>query len=220
MSPTAAPRASRWEILGAWLHLWTPPRGVRIPPPPSARRIAAWAALALLVVGVTLAVAVPRIDSAKDTRAERAAAAERARAEAGRAETIRAQRASFGVAPADDLDAQQREARGAILADAHARHAAGELPQRAREVTCAPSAGGARGDLIRLSCVAATARVDDVVAGSERALGYPFALVLQPSTGRYAWCRSLPVPAEGALAGNDRRIAQPAACRGDVTPAR
>lgn len=36
-------KASRWEILGAWLRIWTPPKDVEIPPVP--RRAAAVVAL-------------------------------------------------------------------------------------------------------------------------------------------------------------------------------
>lgn len=215
---TAPPRASRWEILGAWLHVWTPPRGVEIPDPPSARRLAAWAGAAAVLIGAVLAITVPRIDSAKDARAARADAVAAARDAARRADTIRFQRASFSTSEPDDAAAQLRDSRVAILADAQARHAAGELPQRARWVDCVRAAGSARADLLRMSCVATTRRVDDQAARRERSLGYPFALVLQPSTGRFAWCRTIPVPAENALGRHGVRIPQPAACRGNATP--
>jgi len=48
-------KASRWEILGAWLRIWTPPRDVEIPPVP--RRSAALVAalcVAAIVAGVTV----------------------------------------------------------------------------------------------------------------------------------------------------------------------
>src|SRR5687767_1741166 len=74
----AAMRASRWEILGAWLRIWTPPRDVEVPPVP--RR-----AVALLGLGVAAAVVVivvvlvPAFDRSKervaasDARAQAAA---------------------------------------------------------------------------------------------------------------------------------------------------
>lgn len=219
MSPTTLPRASRWETLGAWLHVWTPPRDVEIPAPPSPRRLAVWAGTAFVVVGVLLALTVPRIDSAKDDRAARAGAAEAAQDAARRAEAIRVQRASFATSTPGDLDTQLRDARAAILADAGTRHAAGEFPQPTREVTCSPAAGRARSDLLRFSCVAATARLADVAAGPQRTVGYPFSLVVQPETGRFAWCRTLPVPAEGATGHSGVRVPQPAACSGAATPA-
>lgn len=218
-SAPGPPRASRWEILGAWLGVWTPPRDVPIPPRPSPRRLAAAAALTLLVVGAALAVAVPRIDEAKDDRAARASAAEAARDAARRADAVRIQRALFGASAAGTPGAQLTDARAAILADARARHAAGELGERPRAVTCARAAGGARADLLRFSCVAVTSPIAGLAGGARRNLGYPFSLVLQPEPGRFAWCRTLPVPAEGATGHSGVRVPQPAACRGGVTPA-
>ena len=52
------------EVLGAWLHLWTPPRGAAVPPVPW-RRIGIGAAIAALLLGALAAWLVPRIDRAK-----------------------------------------------------------------------------------------------------------------------------------------------------------
>src|SRR4051812_50009910 len=57
MPPTSegpTQRASRWETLGAWLHVWTPRRNTYVPPPPSRRRVVRWA----LAAGIPLAVAL------------------------------------------------------------------------------------------------------------------------------------------------------------------
>lgn len=217
-SASSPPRASRWEILGAWLGVWTPPRGVQVPPRPSARRLAAAGGAAAVVAGAALAVAVPRIDDAKDDRAARTAAAQAAAAAATRADAVRIQRASFATSAAQALPAQLDDARRAILADARDRHAGGELGSAPDAVTCSRAAGRARGDLVRFSCVAVTSPVAGVPSGERRNLGYPFSLVLQPDSGRFAWCRTLPVPAEGATGGGVR-VPQPAVCRGGVTPA-
>ena len=37
MDSERLPRAGRLEILGAWLHVWTPPRDTYVPPPPPLR---------------------------------------------------------------------------------------------------------------------------------------------------------------------------------------
>src|SRR3954463_5681839 len=66
-------RASIFEIVGAWLHLWTPPRDVDIPPVPW-RKLALWTGVAIVVVAAALAVLVPRIDSGQESRAAKAAA--------------------------------------------------------------------------------------------------------------------------------------------------
>jgi hypothetical protein len=56
------PRATRIEILGAWLHVWTPPRDRYVPPPP-VRRILIWSAIGLAVAAVVIAVAASLISS-------------------------------------------------------------------------------------------------------------------------------------------------------------
>ena len=61
---TPTPRAAWWEVLGAWLHLWTPPRGVEVPPVP-------WRWVAAVAAGIVAVVAVlasPR--RARDRRRE------------------------------------------------------------------------------------------------------------------------------------------------------
>jgi hypothetical protein len=51
-------RLSRFELLGAWLGLWTAPRDVEVPPVPW-RRIAVVAAVLVAAVGIAAAVLVP-----------------------------------------------------------------------------------------------------------------------------------------------------------------
>ena len=67
---TTQRRASVLEIIGAWLHVWVPPRDVDVPPVP-------WRKLAHRLrrrragrSGIALAIMIPRID---DTRSRRAA---------------------------------------------------------------------------------------------------------------------------------------------------
>src|SRR3954452_22879157 len=74
-------RLSRFEVLGAWLRVWTPHRDAEVPPVP-VRRILAWTLAGLVVLGAAAVVAVPAIQDAKrrgDERDARALAAERAR---------------------------------------------------------------------------------------------------------------------------------------------
>src|SRR3954469_7078806 len=118
---SAEPRLSRWEILGAWLHVWTPPKGLEVPPVPW-RKVAAWAALAVLVIGAAAALAVPRIDQSKEKgaaeRAREAAAAvnaERARLRAD--QSIHRLAIPAGVSAVGALES-------AITADAKERVAA------------------------------------------------------------------------------------------------
>lgn len=64
------PNASRLEIVGAWLGIWTPPRDACIPPIPW-RKLAIGAAAVLLVGGAAVAIGAPLIDDAKDESAAR-----------------------------------------------------------------------------------------------------------------------------------------------------
>src|SRR2546421_2695987 len=113
-SSNAAPRLSRFETLGAWLHVWTPPRDAVVPPVPW-RRIAVGAAIAAAILGGLAAWLVPRINQAKHSHAaaERRAAAAVSTRE--RRILERDQRLHSGRAasrPADPLAAQR-----AVVAD-------------------------------------------------------------------------------------------------------
>src|SRR5690348_14308912 len=90
-SHDTVPKLSRWETLGAWLHVWTPHRDAEVPPVPW-RTITIGTVLAIVVVAVAGVLAIPRIDAAKragaarDARALAAArAAERRRTKAEQA---------------------------------------------------------------------------------------------------------------------------------------
>src|SRR5262245_10973419 len=133
-------RASIFEIVGAWLRVWTPPRDVEIPPVPW-RKLALGAAAALVVVGAALAVLVPRIDSGKNSRAAKDAAAAAHAQAANRARIVAEQRPRHGsdvsLKPASSASATQLAAARtalvhrvdtAILDDSRARARAGELP--------------------------------------------------------------------------------------------
>jgi hypothetical protein len=112
------PRASAWEIVGAWLHLWTPPRDVEVPRIPR-RGAAIVAAVLAAVAAVVVLVLVPAIDSGKRAGAERRARAEAAHAARLRADAERDQQPHTGSAPrpAPGLDAAgQVRARRALVA--------------------------------------------------------------------------------------------------------
>ena len=194
-------RASRWEILGAWLRIWTPPRDVEIPPIP-------WRAVALLGVAVVAGVVtivlvlVPAFDRSK----ERVAASDQRRAAAVRRdETARLrfdQRPHSARAPlvarlyragrrAAAQAALERHAAASVLRDARARVVSGEFERPVRSVRCRP-----RGRLvpprIRLSCFAVTTQT------RQASVGQPFIVGASLRDGRYAWCHLNPPPAEGA----------------------
>jgi hypothetical protein len=194
-------RASRWEILGAWLRIWTPPRDVEIPPVPR-RAVALLGAGVVAAVVVIVVVLVPAFDRSK----ERVATSEaRAQAAARRAEIARLrfdQRAHTARAPAvaglyragrrgEARAALMRHAAASVRRDARARVAAGEFDVPVRSVRCRP-----RGRLppprIRLSCFAVTTQT------RQASIGQPFIVGASLRDGRYAWCHVNPPPAEGA----------------------
>src|SRR4051794_33232676 len=70
------PKLQRWEILGAWLHLWTPPKDLDVPPVPW-RKVALYGAALAAAVVVAALLIIPPLNEGKEH-----GAAERARAEA------------------------------------------------------------------------------------------------------------------------------------------
>jgi hypothetical protein len=194
-------RASRWEILGAWLKIWTPPRDVEIPPVPR-RAVALLAAACAALAAVVIVVIVPALDAAK----QRDAAAEARRSAANvRAERVRLrhdQRVRRARArPAARLYAAGRstQARAVLLTDVRARirrdadgrTAAGEFDQPTIAVRCTdrPGGGGAR---VLLECLAISSQ------NSRVRVGQPFFVAASLRDGRYAWCHVNPPPAEGS----------------------
>lgn len=212
-------RASRWEIVGSWLRIWTPPRDVAIPPPP-------WHALAVAVVllaGAAVAVAVLVAPAIDRTRQQATAMQERERAASARARRARLvvdQRAQHGHASAvARLYAAQRPAasratlaahvRASIGRDVRARVAAGDLRGPIGDVRCRyrPRERAVR---VHLDCLAVTATVRP---GGLRAVqaGHPFVAGGSLRDGRYAWCKANPLPGEGST-GRSVAVALPAAC--------
>jgi len=208
-------KASRWEILGAWLRIWTPPRDVEIPPVP--RRSAALVAalcVAAIVAGVT--VIAPAIDRAKQRSAARQARSDALFERRERARLARDQRPVSARAAhvarlhqagrlAQARDALLADARRRIARDARARVAAGTLEGPVRSVRCRyrPDDRGAR---VRFACLAISAQA----AGAT--LGQPFTGAGSLHDGRYAWCHENPRPGEGA-SGTGISVPLPAVCR-------
>jgi hypothetical protein len=208
-----APQDDRYEPLPGLLKLPSflyrklGPRG----------RVAAKIAMAVFVVGVVLAaiVLVPRI---ADTKRERT---DRERREAAAAAAERRRR----------LIAEQRPHRGrsgsrrsraavlagleaAILADARARAASGELSgPAAKSVRCRPPTG-ADPDAGRVAydCIAITSVLPEDENLPQGVIGHPFRAVVEYSTGRYTWCKISGRAGEGGLSAKDPAVRIPRAC--------
>lgn len=198
------------EILGAWLGLWTPPRGEVVPPVPW-RAIVAGAVALAVVLGVAAALVLPGV--AADRRAarerdERAQAREHAQtlATVEREQRPRVRRG----APARTVAARRRAMSAASAAIAH--DASARTPKRVLGVECERfprTIGGtdAVDDLTRAAglydCTAVTARLP-----GGGIIGMGFRLVQHFDRGGYAWCRVVPL-------GDQDRLSHPlpAACR-------
>jgi len=193
-------RASRWEILGAWLKVWTPPRDVEIPPVPR-RAVALLAAGCLALVAVIVAVVAPALQDAQQRRDAREAARSAAfqRAETARLRhDQRVQRARAQPAARLYAAGRRADARAALVGDVRARVE--------RDADRPGSGGGPR---VLLRCLAISSENERV------RVGQPFVVAASLRDGRYAWCHVNPPPAEGS-AGVGVFVALAKACTGRV----
>ena len=216
-------RASIPEVIGAWLHLWTPPRDVVIPPVP-------WRKLAL-GAGDRRAGARGRArdhDPAHQRRQGDARAAqeraEKAKADAAnRVRVTELQKPRSGSAsqllpPAGASATEVSAARedllhsveSAITADAQARAAKGEMSRVQGPTTCAPAAGASEGVFDCYTVVRKVPKVETNAAGS---IGYPFRAVLDYKDFSYAFCRVEQFPGEKLVPDPSRVVQLPAACQ-------
>jgi hypothetical protein len=220
-------RASIPEIIGAWLHVWTPPRDARVPPIPW-RKLAIGAGIGVVALGAALAVIVPRIDEAKDRDAA-AFRAERARADAAnRARITRAQRPMHGDAaallPAAGASPTEREGarerlmekvRADMFADAQARAARGEMRPVKGPTDCERAPGTpSSGDVRVFDCFIVTTEIKPTERNIGGALGYPFRAVVDYGSYTYTWCKAEQVPGEMLVLLPEKVVLLPPECRG------
>ena len=188
MGDRSPDRLSRWEILGAWLRLWTPPREAAVPPVPW-RNVAAGSVLVLVAAGVAL-VALLNAESDRDAAERRAARAAVERHAAFLADVDRKQAPQRGRAPTDPKSVP---ARLALLVAAQADVSAGAA---GRDVDCEPFPK-TLGTTPPAADLARAAAAYDCVAIKSRfgtgAIGTPFRLVVHFDSGRYAWCEIVPL---------------------------
>jgi hypothetical protein len=208
-----APRNDRYEPLPGLLQLpgflyrKLGPRG----------RLAARIGAALVVAGIVVAaiVVVPRIVDTKRERSDRerreaaAAAAERRR------ELIREQRPHRGraVSPGSRA-AVLADMQSAILADARARAASGQLTgPAAKGVRCRPLTGAdPAASRVSYDCIAITSELPKDENLPQGVIGHPFRAVADYSTGRYTWCKVSGRAGEGGLSAKDPAVTLPPAC--------
>jgi hypothetical protein len=211
-----APRANPLEILGAWLHVWTPPRDVEIPPVPR-RGAAILAACLLVAVALVLVVVRPAVDSGKRADAQRRAEEHRASLAQRQAIARRDQKpvtgAAAGLAPATspaERDALLSRVERAITVNANARQAAGTLTSRTRSTSCEPLAELSE----TRSAFDCTALIREIIGqGDPGRLGYPFRAIVDFRSASWTFCKINPIPSEQSLPDPRTVVPLPAACR-------
>jgi hypothetical protein len=219
---------TRYEIVGAWLRLWTPPREANVPPVPW-RKVAAWLAAIALAVAAFEIFAMPSINDGKkrDAAAERRLEAQRvARTRALLAHTQRLKVARVAPDPAGASAGELRSSRltvlglleGKITADVAARFRAGEVGKPAADTECTayprsnarvPAAAKAGGGY---SCLAITSEVGRTERTTAVKVGYPFFARIDFAHGRLAWCKVTPRAGEGEVDHERVQVPLPAAC--------
>ena len=219
-------RASILEIVGVWLHIWTAPRDVEIPPIPW-RKLALWTGVGAVVLGIALAIAIPRINEGIDKRNAQAAAEQARSQKANRLRVIKLQQPRTGefasLKPAASaspfkVDAARKQlvagVEAAITADAVKRAATGEISKVRGPTTCTPSPGtpttGPKGVFDCYTVVRLVPKVKTNVAGS---IGYPFRAVVNYSNFTYVFCRTEQFPGEQLIPDPRTVVQLPAACR-------
>jgi type II secretory pathway pseudopilin PulG len=212
---SAEPRLSRWEIVGAWLHVWTPPKGLEVPPVPW-RRLAIWGALAALVIGAAAALAVPRIDASKKAgaaeRARQAAAADNAeRARLRADQRVHRLTVPTGVAALAALES-------GITADAKQRVTAKTIGGPVLSTSCE----AASADVIQFAgsrvykCFVKTATGLRGEGSDVLGTGYPFVATIYTKQRRVAWCKENPHADEKGTKG-DVRVKMSPVCAGKLS---
>jgi hypothetical protein len=189
------PRLTRWEILGAWLHVWTPPKGLDVPPVPW-RKVAVYGLAGAAVAGVVLALTVPRVDEGK-----RKGAAERAREQAtalaAERARLRADQRVHRLTAATGTPLVAALEQG-ITADARARVKAHTISGPVLSTKC--EAAGAHStqfpDSRVYKCFVNTATGLRGEGTDILGTGYPFVATIYISDRRLAWCKQNPQPDE------------------------
>ena len=195
------------EVLGAWLGVWTPPRGAVVPPVPW-RAIAIGGTLVALVLLVAAVLLVPGIVDDRKQADERAREAAQRAHERALATADREMRPRTGTGTADPGDgaseAGRTRAREALLAKAHDALQADAAIRGAGKVhglDCEPFPRGSAprppvGDLAVeravYQCVAVTSRFGEGTE-EEGVIGIPFRLVTDFAGGSFAFCRVVPL---------------------------
>ena len=218
-------RASKLEIVGAWLRIWTPPRETIVPPVPW-RKLGVGALIGAVVLGVALAIMVPRIDHGKQSRAAADARFEAHARAANLARIVHEQRPRHGAAvalqPKPGASPSEVEAaraallsrvQASILADSRARAKAGEMRAVEGPTTCKVTPGTTVGALGVYDCFAVTGHIKATKGNVAGVIGYPFRAIVDYRSFTYAWCKTEQFPGEMMIPKASTVVQLPRACR-------
>jgi hypothetical protein len=187
-------RARWWEVAGAWLRIWTPPKDVEVPPVPT-RKLAAWGAVLAIVVGLGLVLLMPALRATRERHTRAADAEHRAAVTAAERRLRVTQRVHGTHVGPGGYAALLPKLERAITRDAKARAAAHELPGNVVETRCRP--------VRKAAAVYPTSRVYKCTALSPATAlavrsGYPFVATIFARRGKLTWCRYSATPGEGS----------------------
>jgi hypothetical protein len=215
MGTTPPPRLTRWETIGAWTGIWTPPKGVEVPPVP-VRKLLLWGLVGALVVAGLLALIIPPLEHGKKQGAARLAREEAIQVQREAAKLRadqRVHRAMFTATPVAALEA-------AITADAKARVVAGTLQGPVVATKCkAAGVGSTRYPQSHVyNCFVAS---KDNVKGEGKdvlTIGYPFIATIYFAKHQLAWCKENPQPGEKTRGHGLARVEMSPVCAGKLAP--
>jgi hypothetical protein len=205
-------RLRRLEIVGAWLRLWTPPKGAEVPPVPT-RKLAAGGLALSVVVGVGLVLLIPALQDTRERNQKALSAEHRATVKAAERRLRAEQRLHSVHVAAGSYAALIPRLEHAITRDARARFAAHELPNRVAETQCEPAPGKAAYPDSRVyKCTALTA-----ATGLPVRTGYPFVATVFAGRGRLNWCKYSLTPGEGSADHPLAHVRLTSRCAGDLS---
>ena len=208
-----APQDDRYEPLPGLLQL--PSFLYRKLGPRGRVAVAVGGAVLLVAAVVAAIVLVPRIADTKRERADRERREEAAAMAERRRRLIREQRPHRGRSAASaSRAAVLAELQAAILADARARTASGQLAgPPAKSVRCRPLTGADPGaGHVPYHCIAVTSELPSGEDLPQGVIGHPFRAVVDYPAGRFTWCKVSGRAGEGGFSQNDLAVRLPRAC--------
>jgi len=206
-----------FEKVGAWLRIWTPPKGVEVPPVPRWRLVlgALLATVVLVPAGLLVGGA---IDTGKSTGARERGRREAARVAAERHRLAIDQRPHSGRAVARTRAAMVHDLERAINGDARRRVRQGRLGGPVLRTFCEHSEIAAEARLAavlaRYECTVVTAE-NRSVKGYPFVTGYVFVATIHFRQRLLVWCKTNPRPGEGAR-GEAIAVKLPRSCAGPL----